>query len=105
MSKKKFTWRDLSLSDFRVYLFSLFKAFIPKKKIRKNGKGKTVIGQRQKWFLLSFNNDSELISLDQSAEQEFDSWKWIDPEKSINQVVGFKKEVYRQVIDEFISFI
>ena len=62
-------------------------------------------GQRQKWFLLSFNNDSKLISLDQSDEQEFDSWKWIDPEKSINQVVGFKKEVYRQVIDEFLSFI
>jgi len=33
MPKKKLTWRDLSLSDFKVYLFSLFKAFIPKKKI------------------------------------------------------------------------
>ena len=33
MTKKKFTWKDLSLDDFKVYLFSLFKAFIPKKKI------------------------------------------------------------------------
>ena len=33
MTKKKFTWRDLSLNDFKVYFFSLFKAFIPKKKI------------------------------------------------------------------------
>ncbi len=33
MPKNKLTWRDLSLSDFKVYLFSLFKAFIPKKKI------------------------------------------------------------------------
>ena len=34
MEKYKFTWKDLSLTDFKVYLFALFKAFIPKKKIR-----------------------------------------------------------------------
>ena len=34
MTKKKFTWRDLSFNDFKIYLFSLFKAFIPKTKIR-----------------------------------------------------------------------
>ena len=34
MEKYKFTWKDLSLNDFKVYLFALFKAFIPKKKIR-----------------------------------------------------------------------
>ena len=33
MAKYKLSWKDLSLNDFRVYLFSLFKAFIPKKKI------------------------------------------------------------------------
>ena len=33
MGKYKLTWRDLSLNDFKVYLFALFKAFIPKKKI------------------------------------------------------------------------
>ena len=33
MSKYKLTWKDLSLNDFKVYLFALFKAFIPKKKI------------------------------------------------------------------------
>jgi len=33
MAKYKLTWRDLSLKDFKVYLFSLFKAFVPKSKI------------------------------------------------------------------------
>ena len=33
MGKYKFTWRDLSLDDFKTYLFALFKAFVPKKKI------------------------------------------------------------------------
>ena len=34
MTKKKLTWKDLSLNDFKVYFFSLFKAFIPKKKLK-----------------------------------------------------------------------
>ena len=33
MTKHKLTWRDLSWSDFKTYLFALFKAFVPKKKI------------------------------------------------------------------------
>jgi len=33
MAKYKLTWRDLSLKDFKIYLFSLFKAFVPKSKI------------------------------------------------------------------------
>jgi hypothetical protein len=35
MSKYKLTWRDLKFSDFKVYLFALFKAFIPKKKLNR----------------------------------------------------------------------
>ena len=34
MQKYKLSWKDLSLKDFKVYLFALFKAFIPKKKIK-----------------------------------------------------------------------
>ena len=33
MTKYKLTWKDLSWNDFKIYLFALFKAFIPKKKI------------------------------------------------------------------------
>tara|TARA_Y100000996_G_C22378325_1_gene584001 strand:+ start:87 stop:710 length:624 start_codon:yes stop_codon:yes gene_type:complete len=33
MGKYKLTWKDLSWNDFKVYLFALFKAFVPKKKI------------------------------------------------------------------------
>ena len=34
MQKYKLSWRDISLNDFKVYLFAMFKAFIPKKKIK-----------------------------------------------------------------------
>ena len=33
MGKYKLTWKDLTIRDFKIYLFALFKAFIPKKKI------------------------------------------------------------------------
>ena len=33
MGKYKLTWRDLSWGDFKTYVFALFKAFIPKKKL------------------------------------------------------------------------
>ena len=78
---------------------------IPKKSIRKTTNGATVIGQRQKWFLLKLKDLSTNISLDSSPEQEFDSWKWIAPGLSIKQVIGFKQEVYKKVISEFIPFI
>jgi len=34
MAKYKLTWKDLTFKDFKIYLFALFKAFIPKKKIK-----------------------------------------------------------------------
>ena len=34
MSKYKLTWKDLSWNDFRIYIFGLFSAFLPKKKIK-----------------------------------------------------------------------
>tara|TARA_B100000035_G_C20857593_1_gene490377 strand:+ start:88 stop:711 length:624 start_codon:yes stop_codon:yes gene_type:complete len=33
MGKYKLTWKDLSWNDFKIYLFALFKAFVPSKKL------------------------------------------------------------------------
>lgn len=112
-SPKKAMWRELleetGLKKENTKLIKTSKNWyeynLPKKNIRKNGKGTLVIGQRQKWFLLSFTDNSDLIKLDESTEQEFDSWKWVKPESSINQVIGFKRKVYQQVLDEFLPFI
>ena len=32
--KYRFNLKDIKLEDFKIYLFSLFKAFIPKKKLK-----------------------------------------------------------------------
>jgi hypothetical protein len=49
MPKYKLTWKDLSLSDFKVYLFSLFKAFLPKKKIKNFDQLEEFIQTKSAW--------------------------------------------------------
>ena len=49
MEKYKFTWKDLSLNDFKVYFFSLFKAFIPKKKIKNFDELEEFIQEKSAW--------------------------------------------------------
>ena len=83
MTKKKFTWRELSLNDFKVYLFSLFKAFIPKKKIRNLNDLENFIQTKSAWvsqvtlysylktrmgtrYVLHFDNDEFMQSVNQA---------------------------------------
>ena len=49
MGKYKLTWRDLSWNDFKIYLFALFKAFIPKKKISNLDELENFIQTKSAW--------------------------------------------------------
>ena len=49
MKKYKLTWKDLSLNDFKVYFFSLFKAFIPKSKIKNLNELEEFIQTKSAW--------------------------------------------------------
>ncbi|MDA9753005.1 esterase [Candidatus Pelagibacter sp.] len=83
MKKKKFTWKDLSLNDFKVYLFSLFKAFIPKRKIKNLDDLENFIQTKSAWvsqvtlynylktrmgtrYVLHFENDEFMESVNQA---------------------------------------
>tara|TARA_B100001540_G_scaffold211579_1_gene186514 strand:+ start:144 stop:767 length:624 start_codon:yes stop_codon:yes gene_type:complete len=48
--KYKFNLNDIKLADFRLYLFSLFKAFIPKKKIKNDEDLKKFIQTKSAWI-------------------------------------------------------
>ena len=80
MSKIKITWKDLSLTDFKIYLFSLFKAFIPKNKIKDFYQLEEFIQTKSAWvsqvtlygylktrmgtrYVLHFENDEFMKSL------------------------------------------
>ena len=49
MSKYKLTWKDLTTTDFKTYLFAMFKAFIPKKKIKNLDELETFIQTKSAW--------------------------------------------------------
>ena len=81
MQKYKLSWRDISLNDFKVYLFAMFKAFIPKKKIQNLNDLEHFIQTKSAWvtqvtlynylktrmgtrYVLHFDNDVFMASLD-----------------------------------------
>ena len=49
MGKYKLTWKDLTWIDFKVYLFGLFKAFVPKKKINNLDELEEFIQTKSAW--------------------------------------------------------
>ena len=49
MGKYKLTWKDLSWNDFRIYFFALFKAFIPKTKIKNLDDLESFIQAKSAW--------------------------------------------------------
>ena len=80
MSKYKLTWKDLTWNDFKIYLFALFKAFIPKKKIKTLDDLETFIQTKSAWvsqvtlysylktrmgtrYVLHFDNDEFMSSV------------------------------------------
>jgi hypothetical protein len=83
MKKYKLTWKDLSLRDFKVYFFSLFKAFIPKSKIKNLDQLEEFIQTKSAWvsqvtlysylktrmgtrYVLHFDNDEFMKSVNKA---------------------------------------
>ncbi len=58
------------------------------------------IGQKQKWFLLRMLADDAEVRLDQNDKPEFDHWQWVSYWYPLNQVISFKREVYRRAMKE-----
>lgn len=72
---------------------------LPKRMVR-HGSQPVCIGQKQRWFLLQLKAESHAIVLNQDAKPEFDHWQWVSYWYPLEQVVSFKKEVYRKALKE-----
>lgn len=72
---------------------------IPERFIRKRQKPRCV-GQKQKWFLLELCCDPEEIRFDCGDKPEFTEWQWVSYWYPVNQVVDFKRDVYRRAMKE-----
>ena len=125
MTKKKFTWRDLSLNDFRVYLFSLFKALIPKKKIKNLDELENFIQTKSAWvsqvtlynylktrmgtrYVLHFDNDEFMKSVNQAkwniyavALQDLNFFVFSYLKVNFNfQDIDKVKEIFLNILDD-----
>jgi putative (di)nucleoside polyphosphate hydrolase len=58
------------------------------------------IGQKQRWFLLRLLGDTTRIRFDLGDKPEFDDIRWIDYWEPAEQVVSFKRNVYRRALEE-----
>jgi putative (di)nucleoside polyphosphate hydrolase len=58
------------------------------------------IGQKQLWFLLRLVGDHGKIRFDRGHKPEFDDIRWIDYWTAADEVVAFKREVYRKALQE-----
>ncbi len=77
---------------------------VPKQWLRRDGY-KKYKGQKQIWFLLKFIGKDSDILLTNSNKPEFDSWRWDDISSPLNQVIDFKREVYKKALDELSAFM
>lgn len=57
-------------------------------------------GQKQLWFLLQLLSDDSRLCLNQSSSPEFDEWRWIDYWAALDDIVNFKRQVYRRALTE-----
>jgi 8-oxo-dGTP pyrophosphatase MutT (NUDIX family) len=77
---------------------------VPDHFIRRDSKG-IYKGQKQIWFLLRLITRDSSISLRKSATPEFDAWKWHSFWVPLESVIEFKRQVYRDALDELVPFL
>lgn len=57
-------------------------------------------GQEQKWFLMRFLGRDDQVNI-QTEHPEFTVWRWQAVDHLVEKIVPFKRDVYKQVLQEF----
>ena len=125
MAKYKLTWKDLSWRDFKIYLFSLFKAFIPKTKIANLDELEDFIQSKSAWvtqvtlygylktrmgtrYVLHFENDKFMASVNLAkwniyavALQDLTFFTFSYLKTNLNyQAIDKAKEIFLKILDD-----
>ncbi len=128
MSKFKLSWKDLSFNDFKIYLFSLFKAFIPKRKIKNFDDLENFIQSKSAWvsqvtlynylktrmgtrYVLHFENDKFMSSVNLAkwniysvALQDLTFFSFSYLKVNFNYTEYSKaREIYFNILDDEVS--
>jgi hypothetical protein len=128
MAKYKLTWKDLTLSDFKVYIFALFKAFIPKKKLSNLDELESFIQSKSAWvtqvtlygylktrmgtrYVLHFENDKFMSSVNLAKwnmysvaiqDLTFFTFSYLKANLNYDEVEK-AKEIFFKILDDEIS--
>ena len=128
MAKYKLTWKDLTWSDFKIYLFALFKAFIPKKKIKNLDDLENFIQTKSAWvtqvtlygylktrmgtrYVLHFENDEFMTSVNLAKwniyavslqDLTLFTFSYLKAHYNYNEINNVK-EIFLKILDDEIS--
>jgi putative (di)nucleoside polyphosphate hydrolase len=77
---------------------------VPTHWVKREWRG-TYKGQKQIWFLLRLVGRDSDVSLRASGHPEFDAWRWHDYWVPLETVIDFKREVYRQALEQLSAYL
>lgn len=66
--------------------------------------GRNWKGQRQVWFALRFDGDESEIDLKAHPPIEFEAWRWVHLDETLDVVAPFKRDIYTRVVAAFSVF-
>ena len=128
MAKYDLTWKDLTWGDVKTYIFALFKAFIPKKKLSNLDELESFIQSKSAWvtqvtlygylktrmgtrYVLHFENDKFMSSVNLAKwnmysvaiqDLTFFTFSYLKVNLNYNQVEK-AKEIFFKILDDEIS--
>mgnify|MGYP001356299046 CR=1 FL=1 len=126
--KYKFNLKDITIEDFRMYFFSLFKAFLPKKKIKNVKDLESFIQKKSAWvsqvtlysylktrmgtkYVLHFDNEKLISSINKAKwniysvalqDLTFYSFSYLNVFFNYKEI-DHAKRIYEKILDDEIS--
>ncbi len=101
-------WEEVGLYQNDVEILAATNSWLryklPKRMIRHSSLP-VCIGQKQKWYLLRLVSDESHLKLDVCETPEFQGWKWVDYWHPVENVVYFKKRVYRCALQQLSHYL
>lgn len=77
---------------------------VPSRWLRASSRGH-MHGQKQLWFLLQLESNTEAINFQTTEHPEFDEWSWVSYWDPVHYVVDFKKSLYQRALIDLANFL
>lgn len=101
-------YEEVGLHPHQVEVIGVTRSWLryrlPKRLIRRHSVP-VCIGQKQRWFALRLTSSEDSVKLDTSDKPEFDNWRWVDYWQPSDEVISFKRKVYRLALKELQPLI